>query len=211
MPQAERSLWWAVTGGLPEQGPSSFVYGSLGQVAAVAPDRTRPSPGPNAWASTCEERSRPPGTVHPRNEREAHVPPSGGGHWRTHVRLTGRGHTRWLSASAMTARGGCLAARVPGHGAAPRHPLAYRVHFAAIGWADRQAHAGIQPGRLAALLGKDRKSLSDQSTRNAVARAKELDVVSPRVPEGQGCGSPLPSPSRPVTTSRACSQSTSGV
>lgn len=58
----------------------------------------------------------------------------------------------------------------------PGHLLAYRVHFAAIGWADRQGHAGFQPGRLAALLGKDGKSLSDQSTRNAVARAKELDT-----------------------------------
>nr|WP_306297997.1 DNA-3-methyladenine glycosylase [Streptomyces sp. 13-12-16] len=43
---------------------------SLGQVAAVAPDRTRPSPGPKAWASTCEERPRPPDTVHPRNDKE---------------------------------------------------------------------------------------------------------------------------------------------
>lgn len=41
-------------------------------------------------------------------------------------------------------------------------------------------HAGFAPGRLAALLGKEGKPLSEQSTRNAVARAKELDVVSPR-------------------------------
>ncbi|MEU6168282.1 hypothetical protein [Streptomyces tanashiensis] len=67
----------------------------------------------------------------------------------------------------------------------PGHPLAYRVHFAAIGWADRRGHASFQPGRLAALLGKDGKSLSDQSTRNAVARAKELDLVSPR--SGAAC------------------------
>ncbi|MFB7112943.1 hypothetical protein [Streptomyces sp. NPDC056190] len=50
--------------------------------------------------------------------------------------------------------------------------LAYRVHFAAIGWADRHGHAGFAPGRLAALLGKEGKPLSDQSTRNAVARAQ---------------------------------------
>lgn len=64
----------------------------------------------------------------------------------------------------------------------PGHPLAYRVHFAAIGWADRQGHAGFAPGRLATLLGKGSKPLSDQSTRNAVARAKELDLVSTRSP-----------------------------
>ncbi|MFF8587353.1 hypothetical protein [Streptomyces althioticus] len=62
----------------------------------------------------------------------------------------------------------------------PAHRLAYRVHFAAIGWADRHGHAGFAPGRLAALLGKEGKPLSEQSTRNAVARAKELDLVSPR-------------------------------
>ncbi|WP_240799394.1 hypothetical protein [Streptomyces sp. A0958] len=71
------------------------------------------------------------------------------------------------------------------------HPLAYRVHFAAIGWADRHGHAAFEPGRLAALLGKDGKDgkdgkrLSDQSTRNAVARAKDLHLVSPR--SGAAC------------------------
>ncbi|WP_338899056.1 hypothetical protein WBG99_28560 [Streptomyces sp. TG1A-60] len=60
----------------------------------------------------------------------------------------------------------------------PGHPLAYRVHFAAIGWADRQGHAGFEPGRPAALLGKSGKPLSDQSTRNAVARAKEPEQCS---------------------------------
>ncbi|MGI5510511.1 hypothetical protein [Streptomyces sp. CA-106131] len=67
----------------------------------------------------------------------------------------------------------------------PRHPLTYRVHFAAIGWADRHGHAGFGPGRLAALLGKDGKPLSEQSTRNAVARAKALGLVSPR--SGAAC------------------------
>lgn len=41
----------------------------------------------------------------------------------------------------------------------PGHPLAYRVHFAAIGWADRQGHAGFEPGRLATLLGRNGKPL----------------------------------------------------
>ncbi|MEV7363736.1 hypothetical protein [Streptomyces sp. NPDC091299] len=72
----------------------------------------------------------------------------------------------------------------------PRHPLTYRVHFAAIGWADRQGHAGFGPGRLAVLLGKDGKPLSEQSTRNAVARAKALGLVSPR--SGAACRLLLP-------------------
>ncbi|MFJ5098516.1 MULTISPECIES: hypothetical protein [unclassified Streptomyces] len=67
----------------------------------------------------------------------------------------------------------------------PGHPLAYRVHFAAIGWADRQGHAAFGPGRLATLLGKDGEPLSEQSTRNAVARARSLDLVSPR--SGAAC------------------------
>ena len=44
----------------------------------------------------------------------------------------------------------------------PWHPLAYRVHFAALGWADRQGHAAFDPGKLASLLGKEGKPLSDQ-------------------------------------------------
>ncbi|MFF9174303.1 hypothetical protein [Streptomyces sp. NPDC014793] len=67
----------------------------------------------------------------------------------------------------------------------PAHPLAYRVHFAAIGWADRQGHAAFAPGKLAALLGKEGKPLSDQSTTNAVNRAKRLGLVSPR--SGAAC------------------------
>ncbi|MEU1126559.1 hypothetical protein ABZ371_24080 [Streptomyces sp. NPDC005899] len=67
----------------------------------------------------------------------------------------------------------------------PAQTLHYRVHFAAIGWADRQGHAASEPGRLAALLGKDGKRLSDQSTRNAVVRAKDLHLISPR--SGAAC------------------------
>ncbi|MET7859818.1 hypothetical protein ABZS81_21905 [Streptomyces sp. NPDC005318] len=65
------------------------------------------------------------------------------------------------------------------------HPLAYRVHFAALGWADRNGHAAFDSGRLARLLGKDGKDLSDQSVNNAIARAKKLDLVSPR--SGAAC------------------------
>ncbi|MEU9617954.1 hypothetical protein [Streptomyces sp. NPDC048155] len=67
----------------------------------------------------------------------------------------------------------------------PRHQLAYRLHFAALGWADRHGHAGFGPGKLAALLGKDGKPLSGQSTNNALARARELELVSPR--SGAAC------------------------
>lgn len=67
----------------------------------------------------------------------------------------------------------------------PGHQLAYRVHFAALGWADRQGHASFGPGRLASLLSKDGNPLSDQSTNNAIARAKKLDLVSPR--SGAAC------------------------
>jgi hypothetical protein len=95
-----------------------------------------------------------------------------------------------------------------------QHPLAYRVHFAAIGWADRQGHAGFEPGRLAALLGKEGKTLSDQSTRNAVARAKELEGeaagAAGRPPQSQAAydsaapkGADRSKPARPRGRSRA--------
>lgn len=102
----------------------------------------------------------------------------------------------------------------------PWHPLAYRVHFAALGWADRQGHAAFDPGKLAALLGKEGKPLSDQGATNAVNRAKRLGLVSPRSgtafalsspsphPEGEGCAGTVSRPSRPVTTHRRCSQHT---
>ncbi|MFJ6781118.1 hypothetical protein [Streptomyces yangpuensis] len=67
----------------------------------------------------------------------------------------------------------------------PRHQLAYRIHFAALGWADRHGHASFGPGKLAALLGKEDKPLSDQSTNKALARARELELVSPR--SGAAC------------------------
>ncbi|MFF3980903.1 hypothetical protein [Streptomyces sp. NPDC001828] len=67
----------------------------------------------------------------------------------------------------------------------PGHILTYRVHFAAIGWADRQGHAAFAPGKLAALLSKKGQPLSDQSTTGAITRAKQLGLVSPR--SGAAC------------------------
>lgn len=62
----------------------------------------------------------------------------------------------------------------------PRHVLHYRVHFAAIGWADRHGHASFQTGQLAATLAsEDAKPLSKQSVNGAVQRAKKLDLVAP--------------------------------
>ncbi|MFJ9324442.1 hypothetical protein [Streptomyces globisporus] len=67
----------------------------------------------------------------------------------------------------------------------PAQTLHYRVHFAAIGWADRQGHAAFGPGKLAALLGKNDEPLSEGSTNGAMARAKRLGLISPR--SGAAC------------------------
>ncbi|WP_256986876.1 hypothetical protein [Streptomyces sp. BR123] len=61
-----------------------------------------------------------------------------------------------------------------------RFALAHRVHFAALGWADRHGHASFGPNGLAAVLSKSGTPLSKQSTTGAVASAKRLDLVSPR-------------------------------
>lgn len=84
-----------------------------------------------------------------------HVPPSGGGRWRIRVRLTGRPHSVAISFGHDRPWGGVSQHEYRGMAQHPGHPLTYRVHFAAIGWADRQGHAGFGPGRLAALLGKE--------------------------------------------------------
>jgi hypothetical protein len=67
----------------------------------------------------------------------------------------------------------------------PAHPLAHRVHSAALGWADRRGHAPFDPGKPAALLGEEGKAPSDQSTANAVSRAERPGLVSPR--SGTAC------------------------
>lgn len=61
----------------------------------------------------------------------------------------------------------------------PRNQLAYRIHFAALGWADRHGHASFGPGKLAALLGKEDKPLSDQSTNNALAAPGSWSLSRP--------------------------------
>ncbi|BDD73852.1 hypothetical protein GCM10010095_47570 [Streptomyces anthocyanicus] len=110
--------------------------------------------------------------------------PAGG--WRTRVRLTGRGHTRWLSASAMTARG---AVSLSTSTCAWRRTLRTSSPTASTsppsdGQTGTDTRASPPVGWLHS-LGKEGKPLSDQSTRSAVARAKELDLVSPR--SGAAC------------------------
>ncbi|MFD7750664.1 hypothetical protein [Streptomyces sp. NPDC059757] len=53
------------------------------------------------------------------------------------------------------------------------------MHFAAIGWADRDGHAAFQPNELACVL-VDRNGAipSKQSVSGAVRRAKVLDLVA---------------------------------
>ena len=60
-----------------------------------------------------------------------------------------------------------------------RHALNYRVHFAALGWANRLGHAEFSEGDLARLLAKGGQPLSRQSVGDAVARARVLGLVAP--------------------------------
>lgn len=55
--------------------------------------------------------------------------------------------------------------------------LGHRVHFTALGWADRHGYASFGPNRLAAVLSTSGTPLSKQSTTGAVASAKRLDLV----------------------------------
>jgi hypothetical protein len=60
-----------------------------------------------------------------------------------------------------------------------RHPLAYRVYFAALGFANRLGHAEFGERQLAAILAKGGRPLSRQSVRDAVDRAKGVGLVHP--------------------------------
>lgn len=101
---------------------------------------------------TCEAPCLPHGTPAKKGDT---CPAVRRGRRRTLVRLTGRsrepvaisfGHDRpW---------GGVSQREYQRKAQDPLHPLAYRVHFAAIGWADRHGHAAFAPGKLATLLGK---------------------------------------------------------
>jgi hypothetical protein len=59
-----------------------------------------------------------------------------------------------------------------------RHPLAYRVHFAALGWANRIGHAEFVAGDLASLLAvREGVPLGASSVSRAIAKARSLDLV----------------------------------
>jgi hypothetical protein len=58
-----------------------------------------------------------------------------------------------------------------------RHPLMYRVHFAALGWANQIGHAEFAEGSLNSVLAKDGKPISRQSLHAAITRAKGLGLV----------------------------------
>ncbi|WP_433373858.1 hypothetical protein ACQPZX_02730 [Actinoplanes sp. CA-142083] len=62
----------------------------------------------------------------------------------------------------------------------PRHPLVYRVHFAAIGWANQIGHAEFGPGELSQHL-KDEggKPLNATSLSRVLGKARDLDLVAP--------------------------------
>ncbi|CAB93415.1 hypothetical protein GTY87_22250 [Streptomyces sp. SID7813] len=103
-----------------------------------------------------KERPRHPCTVHPREEREAHVPPSGGGLAHACAPHRKGPHPVAISFGHDRPWGGVSQHEYLRMAQNPTHQLAYRVHFAAIGWADRHGHAGFAPGRLAALAGQGR-------------------------------------------------------
>jgi hypothetical protein len=59
------------------------------------------------------------------------------------------------------------------------HPLAYRVYFAALGWANRIGHAEFGQGALGRVLANaDSQALKPGSVTNAVNRAKVLGLIA---------------------------------
>ncbi|MFE4825373.1 hypothetical protein [Streptomyces sp. NPDC056672] len=84
----------------------------------------------------------------------------------------------------------------------PKYDGYLRVHFAALGWADRDGHASFRPGELAALLSEDGEPLTKQGANARVSHAKRLNLISPRsgvpclVPPGylfqKGSGASVP-------------------
>lgn len=59
-----------------------------------------------------------------------------------------------------------------------RHLLLYRVHFAALGWANRIGHAEFGEGALAEILARNDKPLTRQSLANAINRARSLGLTA---------------------------------
>jgi hypothetical protein len=59
----------------------------------------------------------------------------------------------------------------------PGHTLMYRVHFAALGWANQIGHAEFAEKELNRVLGEPGKPLTRQSLHGAISRAKRLGLV----------------------------------
>lgn len=61
-----------------------------------------------------------------------------------------------------------------------RHPLVYRVHFAALGWANCIGHAEFGPGELSRILnGGDGQPLGASSVSRVIRSGISLDLVAP--------------------------------
>ena len=62
----------------------------------------------------------------------------------------------------------------------PRHPLVYRLHFAAIGRANCIGHAEFGPGELSRILsGEDGQPANASSVSRAIRSGLDLDLVAP--------------------------------
>jgi hypothetical protein len=59
------------------------------------------------------------------------------------------------------------------------NPRAFRVHFAALGWANQIGHAEFGPGELAQVLGIGCGRTADRAANKAVAAAKGMGLVLP--------------------------------
>ncbi|MGN9917662.1 hypothetical protein [Micromonospora palomenae] len=59
------------------------------------------------------------------------------------------------------------------------NPRAFRVHFAALGWANQIGHAEFGPGDLAQMLGIGYGRAADKAADKAVAAAKSMGLVGP--------------------------------
>ncbi|MFD6640303.1 hypothetical protein ACFWDN_31305 [Micromonospora chalcea] len=59
------------------------------------------------------------------------------------------------------------------------NPRAFRVHFAALGYANQIGHAEFGPGELAQILGIGCGRPADKATDKAVAAAKQMGLILP--------------------------------
>lgn len=61
----------------------------------------------------------------------------------------------------------------------PRHPLVYRIGFAAIGWANNIGHSKLDGLTLAQILADKGNEPSRQNINKAIRKAKELGLIDP--------------------------------